>query len=253
MTEHLGPLISALLDGELTTDGRARSDAHLARCSGCQRDLRATAAARALVRGLPPVEPPFGFLEGLPRPSRRRPASAVAFAAAAAAVFTLAVSPPSEGVAPAIGQFAAAHSTALPAAAPVTLVDASFPYRAPAQLRGGYELIATYRRGDVLHMVYGDGLSALSVFEQPGHIDWEAMPTTGRPVTVAGHPAYTYTWNGARVVTWQAGNLAYTLVSAAEPNEVMAAAGSLPEPGAPSVAVRVRQAARELLETLSGR
>lgn len=112
---HLGDLVSALLDGELTPGERADADAHLAQCPHCRAELDATARARALVRDLPWVEPPFGFYEHVRRSERRRrPGVLIATAAAAIAAVTVAVSPRDHDVAPPVGRFVEAHATASP-------------------------------------------------------------------------------------------------------------------------------------------
>jgi anti-sigma factor RsiW len=121
MPTHLGDLVSALLDGELTQAERAAADAHLASCPACRAALQATASARSLLRALSPVEPPFAFYEHMRRAEhRRRPAPWLAAAAAAAAVVTLAVSPRSQHVAPSVGRFVEAHATASPGGDPVS-------------------------------------------------------------------------------------------------------------------------------------
>ena len=117
---HLGDLVSALLDGELSPVERAEADAHLAGCAVCRAELARTASMRALVRALPPVEPPAGFLEGVVRSHRRRrPAALVAVAAGIAAVVGMAMTPRSDDVAPPVGRFVEAHATATPGGDPV--------------------------------------------------------------------------------------------------------------------------------------
>jgi len=73
--QHLGELLSAHLDGELTADETATVEAHLADCSSCRDELDATRGVRSKVRDAPPVDAPFGFYERLVRPSRSARAS----------------------------------------------------------------------------------------------------------------------------------------------------------------------------------
>jgi anti-sigma factor RsiW len=127
------------------------------------------------------------------------------------------------------------------------------PFRAPAVLDGGYHRVGVYRRGELMHVVYGDGVYGLSVFEQPGHLDWDGLPPSGHVTAVAGHRARRYVWPGGQLVTWQAGGSAYTVVGDGPVTEVLAAAASLRPARSLSGAQRVRQTARELVETLSGR
>lgn len=136
---------------------------------------------------------------------------------------------------------------------PRRLSSAPAPYRAPASLDGGYQRVGIYRRGEVLHAMYGDGVYGLSVFEQPGQLDWDKLPSSGRSTTVAGHRARAYVWPGGQLITWQAGGSAYTVVGDGPAREVLAAAASLRPPRALSTGQRLRQAAREVVETLSAR
>jgi hypothetical protein len=125
------------------------------------------------------------------------------------------------------------------------------PYRAPATLDGGYERVGVYRRGSVIQVVYGDGVYGLSVFEQPGHLNWDALPTAGRATTVDGHQARSYVWPGGRLLTWQAGGSTFTVVGDGLPADVLAAAASMRPARSLSTGQRLRQTARELVETLS--
>ncbi len=62
---HPGDALSALLDGELGDVDAAAARHHLAGCPTCEAELAVTSQARSSLRGLPPVEPPAGFIEGL--------------------------------------------------------------------------------------------------------------------------------------------------------------------------------------------
>ncbi len=125
MTGHLGDTLSALLDGELPRPQEEAARAHLAACPECAEELRAVRQARARVRGLPPVEPPFGFyermLQGAPvwapavasQPSGlRRRAGVAVLGAAAAAVTVLGIGSPSpRPVSPSVPRLVEAHAT----------------------------------------------------------------------------------------------------------------------------------------------
>jgi hypothetical protein len=125
------------------------------------------------------------------------------------------------------------------------------PYRAPATLAAGYQRVGVYRRGSVVQVVYGDGVYGLSVFEQPGHLNWDALPAAGRAATVDGHRARSYVWPGGRLLTWEAGGSTFTVVGDGLPADVLAAASSMRPPRALSTGQRLRQTARELVQTLS--
>ena len=122
---HLGDALSALLDGELSMAQQETARAHLAACPECAEELAAVGQARSWVRGLPQVDPPFGFYERLlldrpvarpgsfgVRPGLRRRAGLAALGAAAAAVTVLGVgSPAARPVNPAMPQLVEAHAT----------------------------------------------------------------------------------------------------------------------------------------------
>ena len=121
---HLGDALSALLDGELSSAQQETARAHLAACPECAEELAAVGQARSWVRGLPQVEPPFGFYERLllDRPPAspvpfgvsaglRRRAGLAALGAAAAAVTVLGVgSPAAQPVSPAVPRLVEAHA-----------------------------------------------------------------------------------------------------------------------------------------------
>lgn len=89
---HLGELLSAHLDGELSL-GEARLVAgHLEVCGACRAEFDDLTAARAAVRSLPALEPPESVVAAIPPTARRRSRiPAPQWVAAAAAVLALAV------------------------------------------------------------------------------------------------------------------------------------------------------------------
>ncbi|HVL05661.1 MAG TPA: anti-sigma factor [Acidimicrobiales bacterium] len=121
---HLGDALSALLDGELSPGQQETARAHLVGCQECTDELSAVGQARSWLRGLPQVDPPFGFYERIlldrpvvaaplgVRPGLRRRAGIAALAAAAAAVTVLGVgSPAAQPVNPSMPQLVEAHAT----------------------------------------------------------------------------------------------------------------------------------------------
>lgn len=119
---HLGDLLSGLLDGELSPEAEAAAYQHVAACSRCTRELEDVRAARAWVRDLPAVEPPFGFYERMLRDARRarRPAwasprrvgvAALATSAAAAVALVGFATPQDAPVSPTVDVFVEAHAT----------------------------------------------------------------------------------------------------------------------------------------------
>jgi anti-sigma factor RsiW len=82
---HVGDALSAFLDGELGAAAALAVHEHVTACPACAAELDAVRDARAWVRALPPVDPPFGVLERMRRTGRRRRVAAAGMAAAAVA------------------------------------------------------------------------------------------------------------------------------------------------------------------------
>ncbi|HLE39320.1 MAG TPA: zf-HC2 domain-containing protein [Acidimicrobiia bacterium] len=96
---HLGDVLSALLDGELGGTERGEAERHLAECEACRLELSLIESARGVVRALPSLEPPPGLL---PTRLRRRrwvlsPAWITTVAVAVALAFGLVVGPGEPG------------------------------------------------------------------------------------------------------------------------------------------------------------
>jgi hypothetical protein len=127
----------------------------------------------------------------------------------------------------------------------------SAPYRAPAALGSGYELIGAYRQSGTVHLLYSDGIYDLSVFEQRGRLDRDGLPTGRRHVTLAGRDAWQVSWPGGDVVVWQAGGAVFTAVGEAPIDDVLAAAGTMPSAGQPSLVEKLRRMCGSLLDVFS--
>ena len=115
--EHLGELLSAHLDGELSAEESSRVEQHLAGCPACATELEATRTVRSRLRDAPAVDPPFGFLERVTLPSgqaraRRRHWQAAAWVVGVAAAWVLvlgiAVAPQRSTVVPPVDETRAA-------------------------------------------------------------------------------------------------------------------------------------------------
>jgi sigma-E factor negative regulatory protein RseB len=89
----------------------------------------------------------------------------------------------------------------------------SAPYRAPNQAGDGFRLLARWRgTGSMVQLSYSDGLVSASVFEQPGHLNWDAMPAGGVASDVGGHPAVAYSLPVGDVLVWERAGMVYTCV-----------------------------------------
>jgi anti-sigma factor RsiW len=109
---HLGDLLSALVDGELTPEQARTAQRHLARCSRCRIEAEMTAQASGLVAGLPRLALPAPVLAGLTAGMHRRPRPLVWAGAAAAVVglSLLAVSPSPHRVTPQMTHLVQVHA-----------------------------------------------------------------------------------------------------------------------------------------------
>lgn len=127
----------------------------------------------------------------------------------------------------------------------------SAPYRAPATLGSGYELIGAYRQSGTVHLLYSDGIYGLSVFEQRGRLDRDGLPAGRRLVTLAGRDAWQVSWPGGAVVLWQAGGAVFTAVGEAPIDDVLAAVATMPSAGQPSLVEKLRRMFGSLLDVFS--
>ncbi len=135
MNEHLGDLVSALLDGELAEPAADQARAHLAACPSCADEMTRVGEARSWVRALPPVEPPASYFERLAAArgelfARRRRIGVAALAGSVAAglLFLGAVAPQEPATAPPVPRLVEAHATAVGTGDPLSqLVSAGVP------------------------------------------------------------------------------------------------------------------------------
>lgn len=125
-------------------------------------------------------------------------------------------------------------------------------YRGPDGLAGGYRRVAAYRSGQLVHLLYSDGLHGMSLFSQPGTLSGGSLPSGGEAVRVGTASGVHYTWPGGDVVTWQVGSVVHTLVGDGTSADLLAAARSLPRPARPSAMSRLRGTARTVAELVSG-
>jgi predicted anti-sigma-YlaC factor YlaD len=187
---HLGALISALLDGELTPAEQAEADAHLLTCAACRAEVADTRSMRDLVRQLPRLEW---------EPSRlarrdRRPVLGLAAVAAVALVGVVAW-PPARTAVPPVRRLVAARTVAAFTPSPVATVPmaaVSAPFHAPDALAGGYHRMGQYRQGTDIGVLYSDGNHAMVLFEQAAHLDSHAMPPGGQLVALGAWTGVAY-------------------------------------------------------------
>jgi hypothetical protein len=255
--DHLGDLLSALVDGELAPSARETVERHLASCPACRAERDMAFRMHELVAALPLLDPPSAVWTAL-MTDRARPRPALIWAGVAAAVIglsLLAASPARHRVTPAPVRTVAFTTIPVVAGAvapdqPVPALDA--PFLAPQQLTGGYELVSVTRHNGAVRVDYTDGVHRLSVFEQAGALDASHLPPAARTVAVGAAHGLSYDWQGGQLVTWQSGHTIYSVVGDDTPSIVLEAARSLPPGRSLAMFQRVRLASRGLLEQLTG-
>jgi MucB/RseB N-terminal domain len=100
---------------------------------------------------------------------------------------------------------------------PVPIADVPDGFVAPKTI-GGYRLLGRYRHPDgAIQLYYGDGLFAVSVFEQDGDIDWGSLPAGGRDASMGGLRTHSYATASGDVVVWSDGGLVLTCVADGPP------------------------------------
>ena len=265
---ELGELLSAHLDGELTPDEARRVAERLAADPVARAEQDELARVRQAVRGLPAVEPPVGFYEDVLRtgdpvpalvgppaaPGRRRRRSRVlagvaGLAVAAALVVVVALAGSGGGddpMVPPVAEFAARHEAVAMAEGGAAAADDGFepmsadeldamegPMAAPAELPGEAARLAGYHDdAGTMHVVYGAGDGTVSVYAQPGRVDFAALPDGGERMEMDGDDAWlapdvAVDGRSVEVLVLQRGDTAYTFVADAPHAVVVAVAEGL--------------------------
>jgi negative regulator of sigma E activity len=143
-----------------------------------------------------------------------------------------------------------APKQAVPHALSLSNVPAS--EREPNQLAAGYRRLGAYTQDNVVQLVYSDGLYDLSLFQEEGGLDASDLPAQRRTVRLSGHRAWAFSWPGGEGVVWTAGRTVYTLMGDVPTDELTTVAASVSVHRSTSVAHRLRQACRELVESFRG-
>jgi hypothetical protein len=104
------------------------------------------------------------------------------------------------------------------------------PYRDPDSAGDGFRLLGRWERvKGVVQLYYSDGLLAVSVFEQPGRLDWDALPS-GADIDVAGNRGRRYALPVGEAWVFERGGVVYTFIGDAPPDEIRAVAQDVSAP-----------------------
>jgi Putative zinc-finger len=270
-------LLSAYLDGELTPEEEAEVRALLASSPEHQTELASLEEARTWVRGLGPVEPPEGFLDeviatvGRPvqKPKKWGMLNVVATAAVWVAVLGFVNMNKSDDVQPEVANLVSNHTAASvgvggflgslgggepePQAQtrgtpPPPESDVGKPYWVPTELPGELALVSATVSDDVVTLSYSNGVEVVTILEQPGHLDTNALPPA-TPVEVGGVQGWQVDSDRATAIVVERDNMVYVVVGHRDGGLVEAVAAEFPEPPSPSLAERLGEAGRSLLDS----
>lgn len=249
---HAGDLVSARLDGELDDATASWVDAHLDECEACRGVADTVAAARSWMRMSPSVDA-APVVESVIARRRRLVGTGLAFVGVAwfalgLLAVTSAVTHPS--VVPDVDAMVAAHVDASHDelegmrsverggshyATPVTVGDRSSPMQRRSVFAGRDLTTVVYESTDV----------AVTVFEQPGRVDWSQLPD-GVTETIDGRRSWRRPGSPTVVVT-EIGDLVVTMVTD-DVDVVGPVVATLPAPRRTSTLDRVHDSCQELME-----
>lgn len=228
--DHPDDLLSAHVDGELDPAAQARVEAHLAGCPPCREAEAELRAARSLLRSLPPVDA-APVIEGLLARHRaviRLGAGFVGVAAVVLAALALNAATYRPAVVPELDALVAAHAAGAHGEMDDVERELDAPYAAPPGLIGSAVALSrqeVYDGVDLGMAVYRDGEVELTVSEQPGRLDWDALPP-GVVEEVAGRPVWFRPGEPVVAVT-EKGDVVLTVVSD-DRAAVLTAVGGMP-------------------------
>jgi hypothetical protein len=105
-------------------------------------------------------------------------------------------------------------------------------WEVPHALPGGYDPVGRFAVDGVstqpLQLVYADGLYRVSLFQQAGRPDWEALPVGFERWEDAPFEAYHWPGSSPARLVWEADGRTYSLVGDVPPDEVAAILAVLP-------------------------
>ena len=224
---HPGEVLSAHVDGELDPATEAWVVEHLDRCAACRQATEELVQARSLLRGLPSVDA-TPVIEGFLARHRRIVRLGAGFVVAAGLVLA------------AVGSTTATeHRLLVPDLAALTtghveqthgemdgMERRATAYAAPPGLIGTAVALSrqeVWDGTDLAAVVYRDGDVDVSVYQQPGRLDWAALPPGD--VAVVGDREVWFRAGMPVVAVTQRGDLVVTVVSGDRPAVLTAVAG----------------------------
>lgn len=227
---HPDDLLSAHVDGELDPTTDAWVVDHLGRCAPCRRAVDDLTEARSMLRALPAVDG-SPVIEGFVARHRRAIRLGAGFVAAAALLLSVLGSTAATHrltLAPDVAALAANHQAG--AQADLGGMERSTrAYAAPPGLIGSAVSLSRHEIWDgidIAAVVYRDRGLEVSVYQQPGRLDWDRLPP-GDVVAVGDGDVWLGRGQPIVAVT-QRGDLVVTVVSV-DRSAVLTAVAGMPE------------------------
>ena len=207
-------------------------------------------ALRRLLRDLPEVEPPDGFFDGLIRTRRRKARAVVVSGLVAAGVVGALVVAEATGITgdadPEMDALAARHATMMTSEVEDgAMDDMPAPYQVPERLGPLQPGAAMLHDDDVVQIVYGGDGRYVSVFEEPGDFEDEAMELELTPLRVEGVSAWRAE-DGSIVVHRR--DVLYVLVGDVDTDDVADIVADLPDARPLGLGDRLRDAMDDLVD-----
>lgn len=251
--DHADELVSAHLDGELDAETDAWVVAHLADCDECRAAAAAAEDARQLMRAAPPVGA-ASLVEDVIARRHRLVGTGAAFVGmvlVALGLLAVTASVIHPKLAPDVDELVAVHADAAHGAMTGmrSVDDPGRHYATPVELSydgsTAFGRQAVYDGQDLTTAVYDVSGVEVSLFQQPGRLDWDELPD-GETERVGDRTIWIRRSRPVVVVT-EIGDLVVTAVSDDEAavHDVVA---SLPEPERDSTLERIHDSCQRLTE-----
>lgn len=250
---HPDDLLSAHVDGELDPAEEAWVVGHLEGCGTCRHAVGDLVEARALLRGLPPVDG-SPVIEGFLARHRRAIRLGATFVAVAAVVLVaLGTTAATERrvLVPDVSALAASHRDGPPEVMDGMERRSSGAYPAPPGLIGSAVSLSRHEMWDgedVAVVVYRDGDLDVAVYQQPGRLDWDRLPA-GDVAAIGDADVWVRRGNPVVAVT-QRGDLVVTVVSS-DRAAVLTAVAGMPEWRRRAVWDRMHDASQRLVRAFA--
>jgi hypothetical protein len=204
---------------------------------------------RRLLRGLPDVDPPEGFFDDLIRHRRRRARTVVVVGLVAAGIVGALVVADASGITgeaePEMAALAARHATMMTSEVDGGMDEMPAPYQVPEHLGSLQAGTALRHDDDVVQIVYGEGGRYLSVFEEVGDFQDDAMDLELTPLHVQGVAAWRAD-DGSIIV--RRSDVVYVLIGDIDPDEVVAVIEDLPDARPLGIVRRIGDAMDDLVD-----